>query len=262
MNKKKLLRISEISKFTGASPRSLRYYERLGLLEPAYIDPDSGYRYYSFDQVYHVDMIQLCIELDIPLKVLKQYVSPGGVVDTAALVAYGKQIAETKLGTLKRGIAFLHKLEQNIALAEQYQAGRNIYTRQIPEMLVYAMPLEKPLAETDPIETARIFQSLGHSLEDENLWWDFGLLAEHTPLGTLRYVFMELREEIDIPNVKRIPGGSYFCMQNDSSMIEQVSDLFSEQLKGKDRFVAVEVEIFTGEHKIVSPVNELRVLVL
>ena len=260
MSRKNLLSIGEISKFTGASPRSLRYYERIGLLEPAFIDPDSGYRYYSFDQVYLIDIIQFCIELDIPLKVLRQYVDTKGVIDVAALVAYGKQIAAEKLNTLKVGLDFIHNLEQNIALASQYQRDGQIYARDMPEQVFCVMPLEPSFAEADQLEVAKAFLGLGNSVGEDKLWWEMGLLCEYSPRGVSRYVFMELRACTDQVDVKVIPAGTYFCRQDDRSTIEDAPDIFREELRGKDSFLAIETEIFTGKHKISKPVNELRVI--
>ncbi|MDY4307523.1 MULTISPECIES: MerR family DNA-binding transcriptional regulator [Enterococcus] len=46
-----LLSIGELAKITGVNIKSLRYYEQVGVLLPVYINPDSGYRYYSLAQV-------------------------------------------------------------------------------------------------------------------------------------------------------------------------------------------------------------------
>ena len=43
--------ISEFAKLRDININSLRYYEKLGLLKPAYIDETNGYRYYSSEQV-------------------------------------------------------------------------------------------------------------------------------------------------------------------------------------------------------------------
>ena len=262
MDKKNLLSIGEISKFTGASPRSLRYYERLGLLEPAFIDPDSGYRYYAFDQVRSIEIIKFCIELDIPLKMLEQYMGPNGVIDVAALAAYGKQIAEEKLKTLKQGLDFIHDLEESIALAETYHQSQKLYTRDIPEKFVCIMPIEQSFNEADHMEVAKMFLDWGSRIGEENLWWEFGLLCEHTPSGISRCVFMELREPTDQVRTKVIPAGTYFCTQHAMSMIEHASEIFKAQLRGQDSFLTIETEIFTGRHKISEPVNELRVIAL
>jgi DNA-binding transcriptional MerR regulator len=68
MNQKSdFLSIGEMSKLTGAGIQALRYYERKNILKPAYTDPDSGYRYYSYEQLYFVQKIINCVNLDIPL---------------------------------------------------------------------------------------------------------------------------------------------------------------------------------------------------
>ena len=42
-----LLRIGEVARLLNLSVGTLRHYEQMGLLEPAYVDPTSGYRYYG-----------------------------------------------------------------------------------------------------------------------------------------------------------------------------------------------------------------------
>jgi DNA-binding transcriptional MerR regulator len=42
-----MYKISEFSELTGLSKETLRYYAEVGLLEPAYINPDNHYRYYD-----------------------------------------------------------------------------------------------------------------------------------------------------------------------------------------------------------------------
>lgn len=48
--KKTLYRIGIFAAMNHVTIRTLRFYEERGLLEPAYIHPDSGYRYYTLDQ--------------------------------------------------------------------------------------------------------------------------------------------------------------------------------------------------------------------
>ena len=47
---KTLYRIGIFAAMNHVTIRTLRFYEERGLLEPAYIHPDSGYRYYTLDQ--------------------------------------------------------------------------------------------------------------------------------------------------------------------------------------------------------------------
>ncbi|MCD8153837.1 MAG: MerR family DNA-binding transcriptional regulator [Clostridiales bacterium] len=64
------LSIGEVAKIRNIDVQSLRNYEKLGILIPAYVNPENGYRYYSLGQIMVLDTIILCIDLGIPLKKL------------------------------------------------------------------------------------------------------------------------------------------------------------------------------------------------
>lgn len=50
MSDQELLRIGEVAKMYHMSVGTLRHYEQMGLLQPEYTDPATGYRYYSVRQ--------------------------------------------------------------------------------------------------------------------------------------------------------------------------------------------------------------------
>lgn len=77
--KNELLSIGEVSRMKGVSPKSLRYYEQLGILTPARVDEHSGYRYYAMSQMIVVDVIITCIELGIPPEIAHQLPQAGRV---------------------------------------------------------------------------------------------------------------------------------------------------------------------------------------
>ena len=90
---KQYLSIGEVAKTRGVNVQSLRYYEKLGILVPAYINPESGYRYYSLEQIMILDTILLCVELGIPLKQLKNYVDENGQLEFEKLLNAGRRLA-------------------------------------------------------------------------------------------------------------------------------------------------------------------------
>jgi DNA-binding transcriptional MerR regulator len=55
--------------------RTIRYYEKISLVHPYLIDRDSGYRYYSMEEIFHLDLIR-CLgrELGMPLKKIREYI--------------------------------------------------------------------------------------------------------------------------------------------------------------------------------------------
>ncbi len=67
MEMPKLFQIGDVSKLFNLSVSSLRHYENIGILIPEYIDPESGYRYYSTRQFEPLNTIRYLRALDMPL---------------------------------------------------------------------------------------------------------------------------------------------------------------------------------------------------
>ena len=93
--------IGEVAKVKQISIKALRYYEKIGILKPAYCDPDTGYRYYKNEQMLAIDMIKFLQILDIPLKNWNQYVEPTGEFDLKGLLRDGQIRAYEKIGELQ-----------------------------------------------------------------------------------------------------------------------------------------------------------------
>jgi DNA-binding transcriptional MerR regulator len=62
-----LTSIGEFARRSGLSPKALRLYDRLGLLRPARVDPDSGYRWYAPGQLDQARLIAGLRDLGLPL---------------------------------------------------------------------------------------------------------------------------------------------------------------------------------------------------
>jgi DNA-binding transcriptional MerR regulator len=67
-----MFRIGEFSRIARVSCRLLRYYDELGLLKPARIEADTGYRYYSAAQLPQLNRILILRELGLSLEQIAQ----------------------------------------------------------------------------------------------------------------------------------------------------------------------------------------------
>ena len=47
--------IGKVSKLKNVSIKSLRYYDQIGILKPAFVNTETNYRYYTKDQLYLLD---------------------------------------------------------------------------------------------------------------------------------------------------------------------------------------------------------------
>ena len=63
-----MFRIGEFAQIAQVSGRQLRFYDQLGLLQPAHIDPQTGYRYYSIRQLPRLNSILALKELGLSLE--------------------------------------------------------------------------------------------------------------------------------------------------------------------------------------------------
>lgn len=64
----------QVEELTGMSRQNIRYYERIGLLEPER-DGGNDYRDYSEADVSHLKLIRMLRMLDIPLKDIRDIVN-------------------------------------------------------------------------------------------------------------------------------------------------------------------------------------------
>jgi len=83
-----LMTIGAFAGRTRLSAKALRLYDRLGLLPPARVDPDSGYRFYREDQVATARLIALLRRLDMPLPVIADVAAKPPGEAAAAVAAY------------------------------------------------------------------------------------------------------------------------------------------------------------------------------
>jgi MerR family regulatory protein len=72
------LSIGDFSRATHLSVKTLRHYHRLGLLEPADIDPGTGYRRYTVDQIPPAQVIRRFRDLVVGAPIPNWTVSSAG----------------------------------------------------------------------------------------------------------------------------------------------------------------------------------------
>lgn len=70
--KENLYTIGEVSKLVNISIKALRYYDKINLFKPAYVDQDTNYRYYKDSQIYLLDIIKSLKYIGTPLEEMKK----------------------------------------------------------------------------------------------------------------------------------------------------------------------------------------------
>lgn len=83
-----LIKISEFSRLSGISRKTLIHYDKIDLLKPTKVDPSSGYRYYSYRLLDVASVILVLRMIDLSLNEIKDYLSntnPKNLISTLKL---------------------------------------------------------------------------------------------------------------------------------------------------------------------------------
>lgn len=113
MEDRKLFQIGDVAKMFHLSPGSLRHYEQAGLLQPEYVDEETGYRYYSVRQFEVLNTIRYLRALDMPIAQIEDFLKNREIdVIEDKLLKQKELIAkkQRELATIERKID--HRLEQ------------------------------------------------------------------------------------------------------------------------------------------------------
>jgi DNA-binding transcriptional MerR regulator len=122
-----LMTIGAFSRSSRLSVKALRLYDQLGLLVPARIDADSGYRYYSADQVDRARLISLLRRLDMPLQRIAAVLDMSASEAVAELGRFWSEVEES-VAVRRRLVAYLER-----HLEGRGETMYDVRTRQVPK---------------------------------------------------------------------------------------------------------------------------------
>ena len=104
------LSIGEFSRITHLSIKTLRRYHEAGLIEPAHVDPQSAYRYYSLDQVPTAQVVHRFRELGMPVREVGELVALTDPDARAGLIAQHLKRLESQLDQTRAAVVSLRRL--------------------------------------------------------------------------------------------------------------------------------------------------------
>jgi DNA-binding transcriptional MerR regulator len=110
-----LLRIGPFSRASWLSVKALRAYHEMGLLVPAMVDPQTGYRSYTVGQLTDATIIRRLRELEVPLESVKQVLDARDPEVTAKVLAGHAAVLEERLTSLQQAVD-----ELSVAVSDPY----------------------------------------------------------------------------------------------------------------------------------------------
>lgn len=132
-----MLTIGKMAKINGISEQTLRLYDKMKLLEPCDINPETGYRYYHIKQSAKLDMIQYMKALGMNLSQIKECFDENDIEKLRQILQLQKSNIDNQISDLKhakqainRAIESYRRYDaapgENVAIME-YQKERRIF---------------------------------------------------------------------------------------------------------------------------------------
>lgn len=210
----KYFTISEFAKLRNININSLRYYEKIGVLRPYYVDEKTGYRYYSPEQVSILDVILLCINFGMPLKELANHINNNDTIDNKELFETGRKIAQERICDFQMELSKIEYTLKYLNNNQQYSEEKGFYIRNISDRTIITREYTGDLADIRKIEmeSGKLY-NYAQSKKFSPVF-PAGLIISKNGKKLQTKIFFEIvRENVEDESVITIPSGEFQCCQ-------------------------------------------------
>jgi DNA-binding transcriptional MerR regulator len=220
MRKHSMLKIGEFAQVGQVSVATLRHYDQCNLLKPSALDPNSGYRYYSLDQLPRLNRIVALKDLGFSLQQIAQLLEENLPLEQLQGMfklkqAQIQQVIETEQARLERIAARLRQIEQ-----EGNMPAHDVRLKEVDALLVASV--RDTVSLEDAPRYDRLYEKISAYLQQQGvqqlqpsmvLWhsryeqYDDGIYAD-----------VEVAIPLDAPipsneqvSIRTLPGGLMAC---------------------------------------------------
>ncbi len=128
---------------TRLSVKALRLYSTQGLLQPVYIDPSSGYRYYQLEQAYDAEVIRVLRSIDMPLPDIKRIVESQSDEALSERLQVHKTRLVERIAAQEAALGYLETMIRHKAVVSPYA----VLLSQEPAQRVAAVKIHTSLSK-------------------------------------------------------------------------------------------------------------------
>lgn len=209
--------ISEFAKLRNININSLRYYEKLGLLKPAIVDENNGYRYYSAEQIPLLNKIILCIQLGIPLKEMVGFLDEDGNLESQKLLEQGRIVAKRRIQEMQNNLDYIEYSLKNIEENKEFIGRSGVYERYTQERKVMITDYYTPKDMAEPKVFLSEISKMYKYAQKKGMYpiLPAGQIMRLEENGKMRFCFFleVLNCDENEDKIYIIPAGTYPCVQ-------------------------------------------------
>lgn len=264
MKQKQFLTIGDVSKIMNVHIKSLRYYDKIGILKPAYTDLETNYRYYLPSQLGVVQAIQFCVEIGIPLKRFSAFYA-GNKISTLRLLEEAQELAVQKIQTIQTGLSLMEELHGTIQKNDLLEKNNQAMEYDLDEKRYMVEEVKRQYGgepETE-MELNRILSRLQMEALRRGLktGLSYGYLYIYRGKEILqRYVYAEVygNNMAEQEDILAFPAMTCKAVCVTETSIETAPEIFPEEFQEHIDTAVFETEIVSGVFNTQKPKYELR----
>jgi DNA-binding transcriptional MerR regulator len=214
---KELYTIGETSALLAVTVPTLRYYEKVGLLQPHYIDPKTGYRYYTFNQFHYIDRIKYLQKFGLSLDDIKVILHSGSVDKLLPFLAQQKQNFQNQLKEIQATIKDIQWYVDYFTYLNKVENTNNLYKIQLEERYAIAVPCYPDESPISNMEVRLAAAKARPELKNLNYLRQYAYIVDFDKLTqkifSPRNYMIYLREKPDFhtESLMELPAGEYLC---------------------------------------------------
>lgn len=212
---KELHSIGETAKLMGISVQMLRNYSNMNLLQPQYIDADSGYRYYSFKQFHYIDRIKYLRKLGLSLEEISEILKSPTLDKMLHCLEMQKKSIEEKIQNLQEMYDDVNWYLDYFQYINKYNMDNIPYILHLDRR--YAMVVN--YQEDDTVETVETRLARLKNSHDLKYRRQYGYIADFSHLIQKQftpqqyYIYLKEKPAHSADWLKEFPSGTYLCFR-------------------------------------------------
>lgn len=263
---KSLFSIGEASKIKDITIKTLRYYHKMGILIPKYVDKSTGYRYYSIDQFIYIDIIKGCRALDTSIVELQEIFKECDTDKLLRFLQVKRNEAEQKIDKMKEIIRNINILNESVEKSRNILNNDEVFIKYFNERYVIVTPCK----EVGNLKELLYYSDLDKIIEDKNIEISLerGIIYNLSSDGIAEpvYAFNCIKGRINLENednIEVLPKGRYLILSYSKENIEERRNKIVSYVKDNNLTIRsfIEVELFNDIFNTESYSCQIQMLI-
>jgi len=198
--------------------QTLRFYEKMELFKPVYINPQNGYRYYTQEQFHYIDRIKYLQSMGLTLVEIREIIQRGKVEDLLFFLRKTLTQKQGEYSKLGETVSDIKWYIEYFGYMDSTRPEGQIHTAELEERYMLSAPCSpnEPFANIEMhltmLRSKDKFKSLPYRRQYGFLL-DFDDMMRQHFAPTAASIYLKRKPEFMSPYITTLPAGTYLCFR-------------------------------------------------